>query len=352
MKYFKTSLLLITVFFLTGSCTKAGGGNTNVGKTPTNLTIAANVSMDGSGNVAFTAKADDAVSYAFEFGNGVVTTVATGITNHQYTLAGNNTYNVTVTASGSTGLTLKKTVPVTVNVLGGGGTQTLFWAEEFSVDGAPDATKWGYDIGTGSNGWGNNELEYYTSRPENVIVQNGVLKITAKKENYMGSAYTSTRLLSQNKFVFTYGRVEVRAKIPAGVGTWPAIWMLGSNIASVGWPACGELDIMEHRGSELNKIFGTLHYPGRSGGNADGNTKLIANATTEFHKYSMDWSATAIKIYVDDMLIHSVNNSAAIPFNHDFFFILNVAMGGSFAGAVDPAVTSATMEVDYVRVYK
>ncbi len=354
MKYFKTSLLLVTVFFLTGSCTKAGGGGGggNQGKTPSNLMITANVSVDGSGNVAFTAKADDAVSYAFEFGNGVVKTVATGITNYQYTLAGSNTYNVTVTASGSTGLTIKKTVPVTVNVLGGGGAQTLFWAEEFNVDGAPDATKWGYDIGTGSNGWGNNELQYYTSRPENVIVQNGVLKITAKKENYMGSAYTSTRLLSQNKFAFTYGRVEVRAKIPAGVGTWPAIWMLGSNIASVGWPACGELDIMEHRGSELNKIFGTLHYPGRSGGNADGNTKVISNATTEFHNYSMDWSATAIKIYVDDLLIHSVNNSAAIPFNHDFFFILNVAMGGGFAGPVDAAVTSATMEVDYVRVYK
>ncbi|MES2881475.1 MAG: family 16 glycosylhydrolase [Bacteroidota bacterium] len=353
MKYFKTSLLLVTVFFLTGSCTKAGGGGgATQGKTPSNLMITANVSVDGRGNVAFTARADDAVSYAFEFGNGVVTTVASGIISHQYTLAGSNTYNVTVTASGSTGLTIKKTVPVTVTVQGGSGTQTLFWSEEFNVDGAPDATKWGYDIGTGGNGWGNNELEYYTSRPENVIVQNGVLKITAKKENYMGSAYTSTRLLSQNKFAFTYGRVEVRAKIPAGVGTWPAIWMLGSNIATVPWPACGELDIMEHRGSELNKIFGTLHYPGRSGGNADGNTKVISNATTEFHKYSMDWSATAIKIYVDDMLIHSVNNSAAIPFNHDFFFILNVAMGGSFAGAVDPAVTSATMEVDYVRVYK
>jgi len=128
--------------------------------------------------------------------------------------------------------------------------------------------------------------------------------------------------------------------------------MLGSNIASAGWPNCGEIDIMEHRGSELNKIFGTLHYPGHSGGSANGNTIMITNATTAFHVYSMDWSATDIKIYVDGQLFHTVANSAAIPFNQDFFFILNVAMGGGFGGPVDPALNSATMEVDYIRVYK
>lgn len=149
-----------------------------------------------------------------------------------------------------------------------------------------------------------------------------------------------------------YGKVEVRAKIPAGVGTWPAIWMLGADIGTAGWPACGEIDIMEHRGSELNKIFGTLHYPGRSGGNADGNTKVIANATTEFHLYTLDWSAASIKIYADNILVHTVANSTAIPFNHDFFFILNLAIGGNFAGAVDATLSNATMEVDYIRVYK
>jgi beta-glucanase (GH16 family) len=185
-----------------------------------------------------------------------------------------------------------------------------------------------------------------------VIVENGVLKIKAIKENYNGAAYTSARLLSKGKFAFTYGKVEVSAKLPAGVGTWPAIWMLGANSSTVGWPDCGEIDIMEHRGYELNKIFGTFHYPGHSGGNADGNTKMISNATTAFHKYSLDWSATAIKIYVDDQLVHSLANSAAIPFNHDFFFILNVAMGGTFGGSVDPNFSNATMEVDYIRVYK
>jgi beta-glucanase (GH16 family) len=234
----------------------------------------------------------------------------------------------------------------------GSSTRELFWSEEFNYAGAPDPTKWGYDTGTGWNGWGNAELQYYTSRPENVIVQNGVLKITAKKESYKGNAYTSARLLTKGKFAFQYGRVEVRAKLPAGVGTWPAIWMLGSNITTVDWPACGEIDIMEHRGSELNKIFGTLHYPGRSGANADGSTRMISNATTEFHIYSVDWSASEIKIYVDGVLYHTVVNSEKIPFNHDFFILLNVAIGGHFAGKVDPAFTSASMEVDYVRVYK
>ena len=149
-----------------------------------------------------------------------------------------------------------------------------------------------------------------------------------------------------------YGKVEIRAKIPSGGGTWPALWMLGDNIDSVGWPACGEIDIMEHVGNQLNRIFGTLHYPGRSGGNADGASVMISNATTEFHIYSMEWNASTIKIYVDNQLFFTYNNSANSPFNQNFFFIMNVAMGGNFGGTIDPNVTNATMEVDYIRVYQ
>nr|MBC7612700.1 glycoside hydrolase family 16 protein [Pseudopedobacter sp.] len=228
---------------------------------------------------------------------------------------------------------------------------TLVWADEFNVDGAPDSNNWGYDLGNG-NGWGNAELEYYTNRPENVIVKNGTLRINAIKENYNGSTYTSARMLSQNKYAFTYGKVEVKAKLPVGIGTWPAIWMLGGDIKSVGWPNCGEIDIMEHLGRDLNNIYATLHYPGHSGGNANGATKMIQNATTEFHIYSLEWSPSIIKMFVDDQLVHSVSNSSNIPFNHDFFFIMNLAMGGNFGGPVDPGVTNATMEVDYIRVYK
>jgi beta-glucanase (GH16 family) len=201
-------------------------------------------------------------------------------------------------------------------------------------------------------GWGNNELEWYTNRPENVIVQGGVLKIKVVKESFSGKPYTSARMLTKDKFSFKYGKVEIKAKFPAGAGTWPALWMLGNNINSAGWPACGEIDIAEHVGKNLNTIYGTLHYPGRFGGNADGGTKVIANATTEFHIYSLDWSPAAIKIYVDDQLFHSVTNSPAIPFNQDFFLLMNVAMGGNFGGPVDPAFTNAAMEVDYIRVYQ
>ncbi len=350
MGYLKNMAVLLFSFFILGSCKKAGADNGVTKIPPSNLTILTTVSTDGSGKVAFTATADNAVAYAYELGNGDIKTAPAGILNYQYTLAGTHTYTVTVTATSSSGLNIKKSAQVSVTVQAG--TAGLFWSEEFNTDGAPDAAKWGYDTGTGSGGWGNEELEYYTSRAENVIVQNGVLKIKAIKEIYSGSAYTSARLLSKGKFAFTYGKIEVRAKIPAGVGTWPAIWMLGSNISAAGWPGCGEIDIMEHRGSELNKIFGTLHYPGRSGGNADGGTKMISNSSTEFHIYTVDWSASSIKIYADNQLYHTVANSDNIPFNHDFFFILNVAMGGTFAGSVDPLFTNATMEVDYIRVYK
>lgn len=347
MRYFNNTLLLLCLFLTTSSCKKAdaGGGNTSA---PSNLVVNASPSSDGSGNVAFTASANNAATYDYELGDGTIKTGTNGSITYQYTLQGTNTFTVSVTAKSSSGLTLKKSIQVTVTVKPQ--TTGLVWSDEFNTDGAPDPTKWGYDLGAG--GWGNNELEYYTNRSSNVIVQGGVLKITAKKEDYNGSAYTSARILSKNKFAFTYGRVEVRAKLPAGVGTWPAIWMLGSNIDTTPWPGCGEIDIMEHLGRDLNNIYGTLHYPGHSGANADGGTLKISNATTDFHVYSLDWSPTLIKISVDGQIVHSVANNASIPFNHDFFFIMNLAMGGNFGGAVDPAFTSGIMEVDYIRVYK
>jgi beta-glucanase (GH16 family) len=316
---------------------------------PSNLIITSDISTDGSGNVSFTAVADNAVSYDFDFGNGEFKDNTPGTASAKYIIGGTNVYNVTVTAFNSAKLSVKKTEQITVTVAG---EQGLFWFDEFNTNGAPDPLKWGYDIGTGSGGWGNSELEYYTSRPENVNIKDGILKITAIKESYSGSQYTSTRMLTMNKFSFTYGKVVVRAKLPASVGTWPAVWMLGSNISAVGWPACGEIDIMEHRGSELNKIFGTLHYTGRTGGNANGNTKVIQNATTEFHTYKVEWTALTVKIYVDDELYHTVVNSSTLPFNRDFFLIMNLAMGGNFAGPVDQAFTSESLEIDYIRVYK
>ncbi|MWB96634.1 family 16 glycosylhydrolase [Flavobacterium sp. GA093] len=226
----------------------------------------------------------------------------------------------------------------------------LVWSDEFNTDGAPDATKWGYDLG--SSGFGNNEKQNYTTSASNVIVQGGNLIITAKKEASGGAEYSSARIKSDNKFKFTYGKVEVRAKLPTGGGTWPAIWMLGQNYATQEWPACGEIDIMEHVGNSQNLIHGTLHYPGRFGGSADSGSKTIPNVSTEFHVYKTIWTPGSIKIYADDVLIHSVTNTASLPFNKDFFLILNVAMGGNFGGNIDPAFTQSSMEIDYVRVYQ
>ncbi len=223
----------------------------------------------------------------------------------------------------------------------------LVFEDNFDVNGAPDASKWSYDLGAG--GWGNNEVQSYTNAAGNVIVADGNLKITLKKE---GSSYTSARLKSENKFEFKYGKIEFRAKLPTGGGTWPALWALGQNYATNTWPACGEIDVMEHVGNNQNVIHGTLHYPGASGGNANTNSTTVPNVSTEFHVYSVVWSAASIKFYVDGNLYHSYANVASSPFNADFFLIMNVAMGGNFGGAIDPAFVQSSMEVDYVRVYQ
>lgn len=223
----------------------------------------------------------------------------------------------------------------------------LKFSDEFNTDGAPDATKWGYDLGAG--GWGNGEVQTYTNTSDNVIVQGGNLKITAKK---VGSSYTSTRLKSEGKYDFTYGKIEVKAKLPSGGGTWPAIWMLGSDYATNTWPGCGEIDIMEHVGNNQNVIHATLHYPGNSGGSGNTSSKTIATASTEFHVYKAIWNSATIRFYIDDVLFKTFNNSSSIPFNKNFFLILNVAMGGNFGGAIDPAFSESSMEIDYVRVYQ
>lgn len=244
------------------------------------------------------------------------------------------------------------TTPYVDQVAGNGPDEytDLVWFDEFDTDGAPDPTKWTYDIGAG--GWGNGEFQYYTNSSSNSVVSNGTLKITAKAEDLNGSSYTSARLKTEGLYDFTYGKVEVRAKLPSGGGTWPAIWMLGSNFSTVGWPACGEIDIMEHKGNEPNIIHGTLHYPDNSAGNGVTDNITISNASSEFHLYSVEWSPNQIKFFVDDIPFHTFTNTSTTPFNADFFMILNVAMGGTFGGAIDPAFVESAMEVDYVRVYQ
>jgi beta-glucanase (GH16 family) len=335
--------LLPAYLILSAACSKKDSGTATVA--PSNLTITVVVSTDSSGNVNFTATATNAVNYNFDFGDNTKQQENSGTLVYKYPFSG--IYTVTVTAVSSGGQTITKTTNVTVAVA-----LKLAWSDEFDKDGSPDPANWGFDLGTGSGGWGNNELENYTNRQANAIVSNGTLKITAQKESYNGSAYTSARMLSYNLYNFQYGKIDVRAKLPASTGTWPAIWMLGNNLSSVGWPACGEIDIMEQSGSQKSTIYGTMHYPTEAGQYGDGSTTTIPDASTAFHVYSALWTPSYIRLSVDGTDYYSLSNYAGLPFNQPFFIILNVAMGGNFGGAVDPAFTSDSMVVDYVRVYK
>jgi beta-glucanase (GH16 family) len=219
---------------------------------------------------------------------------------------------------------------------------------------------------TGGNGWGNNELEYYTSRTQNAFLNNGSLFIKAFKETYTGPDnvtrnYTSARLFTKNKFAQVYGRFEARIKIPYGQGLWPAFWMLGGDIASSGWPACGEIDIMENIGREPTNVHGTLHGPGYSGGSGIGAAYILPGGkkfADDFHIFAVEWEPNVVRFYVDRIL-YKTTTPADLPhgtkwvFDHPFFIILNVAVGGSWPGNPDSTtVFPQTLQVDYVRVYR
>ena len=230
----------------------------------------------------------------------------------------------------------------------------LVWSDEFNYTGLPDPTKWNYDVG--GWGWGNNELQYYTDRPQNIKVENGVLKITARREQYMGSSYTSARIISKVKYEKKYGRIEARIKLPRGKGLWPAFWMLGANSDSVIWPQCGEIDIMEYLGNSPTKIFGTVHGPGYSGGESISKNFFLSNSRfdTDFHIFGIEWDENRVNFYVDDFLYHSVTPED-VPgewvFNQPFYLILNVAVGGNLPGSPNSETPfPQEMLVDYIRV--
>jgi beta-glucanase (GH16 family) len=230
--------------------------------------------------------------------------------------------------------------------------------EEFDTDGAPNSAVWSYDIGTGQNGWGNNELQYYTDRPKNVTVTNGFLLITADREDFQGSRYTSARLLTKDKFEQKYGRFEARIRLPYGQGIWPAFWMLGANSDTVIWPECGEIDIMEYRGQDPTVTIGSVHGPGYSAGEAISKEYDLVNDRfdTGFHIFGIEWGPDYINYYVDDVLYNQITPED-VPgewvFDQPFYILMNVAVGGSFVGLPnDETPFPQTMVVDYVRVYK
>ena len=230
----------------------------------------------------------------------------------------------------------------------------LFWSDEFSVDGTIDSTKWVHETGTGEWGWGNNEEQHYTNRAENIKIEDGFLKITARKESYASSEYTSARIKTHKKLDFKYGRVDVRAKMPSKTkGVWPAIWMLGSNINDVGWPACGEIDIQEYAHTNNFTVQSTVHHPDVSPGEGDTHVASGYNDIHDkFYTYSLVWTKEALTFYVDGNPHSIVANSCNIPFNSDFFILLNFAMGGTMGGDIDENFSSDSFEIDYVKVYK
>ena len=267
----------------------------------------------------------------------------------------------------------------------------LVMADEFDVEGAPNSEIWSYDIGRDVNGWGNNELQYYTDRPENVTVQNGLLVISAIEEEYNGASFTSARLLTKGKFSQAYGRFEARIKVPGGSGLWPAFWLLGENFDVDGWPQCGEIDIMEYRRQEPTKVSGSLHGPGYSGESAPqgqltksydlGNDRYDEG----FHVFGIEWGYQYINYYIDGVLYNQITPSDIVVtpadavytlndgvpetddteeieptdvtgdwvFNKPFYIIINLAVGGNFPGSpANGELFPQNMLVDYVRVYK
>ncbi len=234
---------------------------------------------------------------------------------------------------------------------------TITFEDDFNTDGAINAASWNTEMGTGNNGWGNNELQYYTGRSENIKVEGGMLHITAHEESFMGSAYTSSRITTKGKVEQKYGRFEARIQLPWGQGMWPAFWLLGNDISEVSWPQCGEIDIMEYRGQDPTTLLGSVHGPGYSGGQSEGKIYNLENDRfdTDFHIFGIEWGPEYINYYVDDVLYNQITPKDVAGewvFDHPFFIILNLAVGGNFVGSPNEnTVFPQTMKVDYVRVY-
>ena len=248
----------------------------------------------------------------------------------------------------------------------------LVWNDEFNYNGRPMEEKWHLQyIPLTNTGWQNNEEQHYTTRLDNSFVSDGTLKIVAKREIFeyegINKSFTSARLNS--KFNIKYGRIDVRAKLPSSKGTWPAIWTMGTNVGeignyygtslgNVGWPECGEIDIMEQNGSNKQILYGTFHWAD-SGGQAasygltkDISSLNISDVASEFHLYSLLWNSASIKIYVDNLLVAELENTSEVPFDNPHYLLLNIAMGGTLGGNIPGDFDQDIMEIDYVRFYK
>ncbi len=312
-------------------------------------------------HVFFTNKSTgDYYSIFWNFGNEEEqsTTNKTKTYEIYYPKAGKYVVTLTIQDDSGNSSEISKTVTIALDDPNYVEPDGLKWSDEF--DGSTIKTaNWTFE--TGAGGWGNQELQNYTNG-ENAHIADGKLIITAKKvnDNKVAGSYTSTRMITLGKQEFTYGKIEVRAKLPSGTGIWPAIWMLGANINTVGWPACGEIDIMEYVGFQPDVVHSTVHTPSGYAGNGDGDSKTLGTAEEEFHIYGLLWTEESLTFYIDtpENVTHTygpaIKNGSNWPFNKPHFFILNIAVGGTWGGlqGIDNSIFPQTMEIDYVRVYE
>ncbi len=374
----KRNAFILGVFFVLLSCGTTdtpGVPEPNTDIIPANLTVEVtrvgsdtlNPFGDGSGEVELNANAENAVRYTFQFSDGQLIESNTGQVQYRHDIAGTRSYSVLVKAISETGneLAVSRQYQVFVS---SALFSTLVFADEFDEDGALDPEKWHHQIIPPQNGgWFNGEQQHYTDRLDNSYVSNGTLKIVAKKETYTTQnstrEYTSARLNSI--FTFQYGRIEVRAKTPSKGGTWPAIWTLGANIneignyhgttfGSVGWPACGEIDIMEQKGWDKTRTIGFFHWGNTNTGayQNEGGEIDIAGVGTDFHIYSLEWTENSMRVEMDGQLVYELSNTQDKPFDNPHYLLLNIAMGGNLGGEIPANFTEDVMEIDYVRIYQ
>lgn len=351
-------LCMLSIFF--SGCEEDNGMSQVV--LPTNLTISINQTGENNATVNITATADQANFYRFDFGDGSpVVENTNGISSHVYGSTGEYSLKVQAHATATDFISEIRDINVSISSPTESGYVSpetyegyqLVWQDEFS--GTTLSSDWTYEIGGG--GWGNNELQYY--RRENVTVQDGFLYITAKKENFGGRDYTSARIVTQDQQEFQYGRIDIRAILPQGQGIWPALWMLGSNFDEVGWPFCGEIDIMEMiGGNEREKtVHGTIHWDNNGqyanyGGSVSLSQGIFAD---EFHVFSIIWDEEKIVWLLNNEPFHEVDITpqSLSEFKNSYFFIFNVAVGGNWPGSPNSATQfPQQMIVDYIRVFQ
>ena len=330
---------------------------------PSNLQLKAVADTETYGLVDLNISAENANFFKVYFreGEGAIKTKEEVL---QHIYEGPGTYTIVVQAHTTEAAYITDSTTITIRPQEVGGYTTpesyegweLVWQDEFNGE-SLNTADWNYEIGNGSNGWGNNELQYY--RQENTKVEDGKLIITARKEAFDGQEYTSSRLTTQAKQSFQYGRIDIRAMLPEGQGIWPALWMLGSNIKTSPWPASGEIDIMEMVGGKgrENTVHGTIHWDNNGQYASYGKGYPLEEGTfaDSYHVFSIIWDENSIKWYVDDELFNEVDITpeALSEFHQEFFLIFNVAVGGNWPGSPDESTLfPQQMKVDYVRVFQ